>query len=334
MKTNVENNEFPHDSHSIVSKIMTKEFPVVSVGATIGHIEQLLLKNISDFDTVNYIYVVDEAGILKGVLSIKELFRKNKETEVEKVMIRDLIKIGAEATPAMAAYVALKHGIKEVPVVDMSGKLLGIVTGDTLDRIAYKESRMVLMKHAGLGHVGIHFDDIIKTPLHQAVAHRIPWLLFGLIGGLGSAKIIDGFSSTLQKTLSLASFIPLIVYMSSAVGMQVEAFIIRDLAVNPRLNFKKYLGKQLATVASIGFVCSLVLYILTSLMIKDPYIPLTLGIALFFAILSSLFTGLFIPYFFNRIKQDPANASGPVATIIQDTISVVVYLTVAALLIP
>ena len=108
-------------------------------------------------------------------------------------------------------------------------------------------------------------------------------------------------------------------------GMQVEAFIIRDLAVNPRLNFKKYLGKQLATVASIGFVCSLVLYILTSLMIKDPYIPLTLGIALFFAILSPLFTGLFIPYFFNRIKQDPANASGPVATIIQDTISVIIY---------
>ncbi len=301
---------------------------------TIGHIETYLYKDINNFDSVNYIYVLDAGGTFVGVLSIKELFRKDKSTIVEKVMVRDLIKIAPETSPAMAAYLALKHSIKELPVVDQSGKLLGVVLSDDINKIVYRESREVLMRHAGVGHVDMNIEDVFKLPFHTSVLHRVPWLIFGLVGGLGSAKIIDFFSFTLERNLILASFIPLIVYMSGAVAVQIESFVIRDLAINPRMKFRKYFFKQLAIISSMAVICSALLYVAGLVMNLEKSVATTLSVALFSAILSSVFTGLFIPYIFNKLKTDPANASGPVATIIQDTISVVIYFTVATLLIP
>ena len=175
-----------------------------------------------------------------------------------------------------------------------------------------------------------HTDDVIHMSVTKALTHRLPWLLIGLLGGIFSAKIIENFEKTLEQNLILAAFIPLVVYMADAVGTQMEAFIIRDLAMHPRMKFSKYLIKQLLTVSTMGILLSGSLFIISIFLYNSTSMALVLSLSLFVAILSSVVTGLFIPYFFERTRLDPANASGPIATIIQDIISVTIYFIIAS----
>ena len=156
--------------------------------------------------------------------------------------------------------------------------------------------------------------------------------MLGLSGGILTAGIVDYFQITLSRNIVLASFIPLIVYMAGAVGIQMETFIIRDLAVNPRLSFPAYFLRQLSVILLLSLLMSIILYGATLFLYGDPRLSLVLSFSLSIAIVSSVFTGLIVPFLFSKLSFDPANASGPVATIIQDLISVLVYLLSASIL--
>ncbi len=175
-------------------------------------------------------------------------------------------------------------------------------------------------------------DDVLKLPLYKSIFHRLPWLIIGLIGGVMAAKVVVGFEEILEKNLFLAAFIPLIVYMSDAVGTQMESFAIRDLAMHSHMKLIRYFLRQLIVVSLMGIILSVCLIFISLLMGQEIRVGITLGISLFAAVMSSLLTGILIPYLFNRIKLDPANASGPIATIIQDLFSVSIYFYIASLL--
>lgn len=177
-----------------------------------------------------------------------------------------------------------------------------------------------------------NIDDILRIPLKKSFIHRLPWLLIGLFGGVIAAKIVKSFEEVLSQNLILAAYIPLIVYMSDAVGTQMEAFVIRDFALHPRLNFLKYFLKHFLVVLLIAIILSASLFIITTYPNKQLKISLVISISLFFSIISSIITGLMLPLVFKRSKTDPANASGPIATVIQDILSVTIYLTIARLL--
>ena len=175
-------------------------------------------------------------------------------------------------------------------------------------------------------------DDIQKLTVAKSVRRRVPWLMIGLLGGLAAAGVITSFEETISQNLILASFIPLIVYISDAVGSQMEAFAIRDFALHTRLKFHNYFLRQFIIVAIISFILAIALFVISLVIKQDLKISIVLSISLFLAILSSISTGLLVPYIFNKINLDPANASGPIATVIQDILSVIIYFNVAHLL--
>lgn len=175
-------------------------------------------------------------------------------------------------------------------------------------------------------------DDVLKIPVSKSVLHRLPWLVIGLFGGLLAAQVVGYFESTLKSNLILATFIPLIVYISDAVGTQMEAFVIRDMAIQKRMHIVNYILKQFIIISVTGAILSLILFPLTAVLYKDLSLAFVLSLSLFVAIISSLITGLIIPYIFNKFRFDPANASGPIATIIQDLMSVTIYFYIANLL--
>ena len=177
-----------------------------------------------------------------------------------------------------------------------------------------------------------HADNVMRMSTKTALIHRTPWLLIGLFGGIFSAKIVEFFETTLQRNIILAAFIPLIVYMADAVGTQMESFIIRDAAIHPKLNFTKYLFKQIFVVSMMGVLISGSLFLISLYLYNNVSVSLTLALSLFFAILSSVVTGLIIPFLFERTRLDPANASGPIATIIQDILSVSIYFFIASVI--
>lgn len=313
---------------------MTTRIPRVLPSETVAGVQQLLREHSRSFDTINYIYVIDAGGKFIGLSSIREMYHHEQGIRIGDICVKDhLVTLPPDANQERAAYLSLKHNIKAIPITDKSGILLGVIPSDALLTILYKETHDDLMRLAGAhGLEASPMDDVLKISPWRSLRHRIPWLFLGLLGGVFAARIIGFFEDTLAKHLILAAFIPLIVYMSDAVGTQMEAFIIRDMALERHLKFRRYLVRQFLCIALIALLFGVLLFLGSALYYGDHRLGITLGASLAIAIISSVGTGLIIPYLFSRLNMDPANASGPIATIIQDILSVTIYFSVAAFL--
>ncbi|KKS17280.1 MAG: Mg2+ transporter, magnesium transporter [candidate division WWE3 bacterium GW2011_GWC1_41_7] len=322
--------KYPPDS---VGQLIEPNVPVVSPHTSVLEIKELINKNIDEFRTINYIYITDHSNKLTGVVSIREVLKHDNHRHVSEIMTTDLIYTHPYTHQERAAYMALKKKVKAVPVLDKDHHFLGVIPYDTLLSVLYQEISEDLLKFAGLTRGHSETDDVMSLKVLTSLKHRLPWIIIGLAGGLLIARTIGAFESTLQNNLILAAFIPLMVYMSNAVGQQVSAFVIRDSALTDKLPFRKYFIKQSSIVLLIALIMSTILFGISVLFYGDFNIAKILSVSLFGTITSSILTGLTIPYVFVKLRFDPANASGPVGTVIQDFLSVLIYFTIASLLI-
>ena len=158
---------------------------------------------------------------------------------------------------------------------------------------------------------------------------RVTWLLIGLGLSLMIARLIRSFEATLSANLVLASFIPLVVYMSDAVGTQMESMIIRELHKRGAFDFKKFFRQQIIIVSAVAFIIGTIARFAIWAVNNDSNLGLVVGLSLIGGILSSLITGSLLPYFFWKTHNDPAEASGPIATVLQDFFSVLIFLLIA-----
>lgn len=312
-------------------RLLISNVPTVGETAKIEDVEKLLLEKANVFETVNYIYILSPKNKLRGVMSIKEIFRSPKKSLVKSVMIKKVITARVHTDQERAGLLALEHNIKAIPVVDKDNVFLGIIPNDTILAILHAEGVENVMQLSGVTDTA-RFDNIFNLSIFTSIRHRLPWLLIGLLGGLATASLVGSFEEVLAKNLMLAAFIPLVVYMADAVGMQMVAFIIRDLAVNPDLKLAAYLWRQTVIVFIISAFLSTVTYFISRFIYHDHETSFVLMVGLFCAIVSSLATGLLVPYFFGKFNLDPANASGPIATTIQDFLSIGIYFTIASLI--
>ncbi|MBI4296244.1 MAG: magnesium transporter [Chloroflexi bacterium] len=311
---------------------LTHKIPVVLATYTLAETQALLFARKGQFDTIDYIYVTDADGRLVGVFSIKEIYNRPLSTNVSTLYKKSPVTARLRSHPEEIAELAVKHDIKAIPIVDEHKKLLGIVPHDTIKRVLHKELREDLFLLAGVSREHLAFESILEESLIQAVRHRLPWLLIGTLGGLTIAQIIGQFEETLQKNLVLAAFIPLVVYIADAVGTQLEAFAIRDFALFRQLNFARYFIKHFLTVLSLAISLGVIVSLIGLALYRQASLAAVLGLTVAGAIMSALFSGLLVPFFFRKMGADPANASGPLGTIIQDALSVVIYFSIASLL--
>jgi len=252
-----------HLSKDTAASIMTSEVPIVSPENTIRTVEEYLLKNVRKLESINYVYVLSKSGLLKGVLSIKEIFRQPKNKSISEVMIKKLAVAHPHTDQERVAYLALKNNIKAVPVVAKDGKFLGAVLSDIILNTLYKESQEDILQLAGVEKHKFNIDDVTSLSLLSSLKHRLPWLVIGLLGGVLAAQVIGLFEHTLTENIILAAFIPLVVYMASAVGTQVGFFIIRDLAINPKMKFLIYTMRQLKVIGLIAIIISILIFSVT-----------------------------------------------------------------------
>lgn len=173
-------------------------------------------------------------------------------------------------------------------------------------------------------------DDVLTMPVALSVRHRLPWLLFGLFGGLLAAQVVNSHAEVLEKNLILAIFIPLIAYMNGAVGAQMGAFVIRDFAVDAKINVKAYIWRQFRVVVLLASIVCLVLFVAVNFFYGEMIVATAVSVALFVAMLTSVFSGILIPLMFDVFDLDPANGSGPIATVVQDLLSVLIYFSIAS----
>jgi len=310
--------------------LIVQDVPIAYDDQTIGDVEKMLFKKASDVLTINYIHVIDSVGHLVGIFSIREIFRYPKKTFISEMCSKEIISVLPETDKEQVVMLALKNNLKSIPVVNKKNLFLGVITNDVIMRTLYEEMTEDIMHISGISQDESFVDTEKSLPIIRTMKRRLPWLIVGMMGGMLAAKIVGSFEEMLSNYIILAAFIPLIVYMAGASCSQMQAFIIRDLAFNPKLKFLQYLFKQSGTTILIGISMSIILYIVSLGLYGEPMISFVLSIALLFAIASSLLAGTIIPFIFARLKLDPADASGPIGTIIQDTISVSIYLIVAS----
>lgn len=161
---------------------------------------------------------------------------------------------------------------------------------------------------------------------------RLPWLFGGLVGGLFMTMFISRFEALILEEVSLAFFIPLIVYLSAATGEQTNVIFVRN-AANGKINAIKYVIKELILGICLGFIFGVTLFLFALIMFQNNQLALTVGLATFITLSLSTLIGLTVPVLLRKYHKDPAVGAAPFFTVIQDFVSVVIYFAVATLII-
>ncbi len=177
-----------------------------------------------------------------------------------------------------------------------------------------------------------NISDDLKEPVGHLIEHRLPWLILGLLGGIVTSIIVSSYEKILSADLRLAFFIPVIVYMSDAVGTQTETIYVRHLRKSGG-DFSKYLFKETGLGLSLGSIFGLVIGLFAAYWLHAPAIGITVGLAMFINVTIAPVLAIFIPEILYKEHSDPALGSGPLATIIQDLLSLLIYFLIASLII-
>ncbi len=321
-----------YDDHTAGGR-MTKNFVAVPETFSAGEVIKAI-QGAVDSHTVDFVYVVDEAGRLRGVCSLPKLMIHSPETPVTDFMRKDVTFVGPTMDQEEVAKIAQKYRLRAVPVVDNGMKLLGVVTLQDIIDVIRHEANEDIMRLAGAEHV-----DPLRTPFLQRLKARLPWLGAAMVLELILAWIMRAYGGTLEQMAMLAYFVPIIMAMGGNVGLQSSTIVVRGLATGDIT-----LAKTLRVVAgefrvgvAIGGLAGLITGLMALLMHLGVRGSLELSaivsgsMVLSISVASTM--GALTPLVMHRFKHDPAIASGPFITAINDVVNVTIYLTVATLLI-
>jgi len=312
-----------------IKNLIDHNVPVVVLGTTIFDVQNMFSQKAHTFSNINYVYVVDEDNILKGVISIKSILSCNIQSYVDDLMECDVITVNPDTDPERVVYMALSNGIKNMPVVDEEKHFLGIISYDNIMKIFNHELESDIFTFGGIFHrIGDEYTSI-KSSVLQMVKSRLPWLIIGILGGTVAASVISTFENLLSRLLVLAAFIPVMVYMSDAAGTQSEALIIRGIALDPNLSIRSYFIRELKVAAAISLASGVFVFLISLIGWGNPILSSIIGLSMFLSIIAAVSIATLSPLLFQKIRLDPAVATGPLATIFSDIITLAIYFSVA-----
>lgn len=309
---------------------MVTDVPVFSGDDTLKDIEEFLIDRSSQFNSLDYIYLTDKINTLVGVISIKDLLvTVDKTLKASKIMAGSLVTAHVDTDQERLVYLALSHGLKSIPVVNEEGGFMGVVPYDTILKIFNHEVQSDVFKFGGIFHrIGDEYTSIHSSAFHM-IRSRLPWLIIGVIGGTLAASLIAQFEELLSSFIALASFIPVMVYMSDAAGAQTEALIIRSMALDTQLNVRKYLTREVVVATVLAAISGLFAAFLAYITRQNLILGVIIFFALFLSIIASVTINTLAPLILRKFKYDPALATGPLATIFSDIATLAIYLAVA-----
>lgn len=295
-----------------------------------SNVIQRLLESTREWDSLTYIYVLDQNKRPIGMVAIEKLFAALPTDTMSKIMRSDIKTVDPYADQEEAVIKAITGKLDAVPVVDSEGKFIGAIDHDSILAILHYENVEDYLRLSGI-HAVHPIVDIVKARALDLVRLRIPWLILGLIGGMLATVVVDSFEQALKKEIALAFFIPVIVYMSDAVGTQTETIFIRSLSLE-ELDIRKYILRESLVGLAMAFILSILIFIFTVVYLQSIEVAAIVGLAMLASIFAAVFIAILIPWMLSKFQKDPAFGSGPFATIIQDILSIIIYFTVATLI--
>jgi len=309
---------------------MTLKVPIAKPDESAKKVIEKIRKGGNDYESVNYIYIINDSK-LKGIVPIKKLLFAKDNQSMDELMTKNFSYVCPETAEDKVADLVIKKNIKAIPVIK-NGKFLGVILNDKIMTILKNDFSRNITSLSGIKAEVLDYDNTEKIPFFKSIKNRLPWLIIGLFGITLSAGFINIFEELLSEHLIIAFFIPTIVYMSGAIGSQHQTLLIRDLALSKELNYKKYFLKVVAIGGVLGIIIGFLIFVIIQVFWGDFFSALAISLAMGTTLIISSASSFIITYIISKTKNDPAEGSGPFATVISDISSIMIYFLIVHLM--
>ncbi|MCG7344631.1 magnesium transporter [Sporosarcina sp. ACRSL] len=319
-----------HYEEYTAGSIMTTEYVSIPQYSTVRSAMTILRNEAPSAETIYYVFVVDEDNRLTGVVSLRDLIITDEDTLIKSIMNERVVSVLVSDDQEDVARTTQDYNLLAVPVVDFQQHMLGIITVDDIIDVLDEEASDDYSKLAAVSNM----DSFDKTSF-SAAKKRIPWLIILLVLGMLTANLIDLFTETISRVALLAAFIPLIAGTAGNSGTQALAVAVRGIATRDVEDESKFrlLLREAGTGLITGLICAIFVVGLIFIWKQEFIIALLVGAAILVSIFVATISGSFIPLFMHRMNIDPAVASGPFITTLNDVISIIIYLGLATMFI-
>ncbi len=308
--------------------IMTPRLLSVRVEDTVAE-AVARLRQWAEEDEVFYLYVIDEADRLAGTVPLKELLLVSQETRIGELMETNPISVTADTDQEDIARLFADYDLLALPVVDAENRPIGLVTIDDVVDVIHDEATQDIYEMAA-----ITSDQHDQRSTMSAVRRRLPWLLVCLAGTLVSGVVIQLFSESAQlKTIwvLLTIFMPAIMAMGGNSGIQTSTVTVRSLATGDLVagQLLAVLARELRVALGLGALLGLLVLVVAFVWTDDPVVSGSVSLAMLSAVVLSAGLGALTPLLFRAVGIDPAVASGPLITTLNDVLSLLIYFSIA-----
>lgn len=311
--------------------LMQSEFIQAKSNWTVKRCVIELRRQAEDVENVFTIYVVDQGDILLGVLSLKRLLFADPNTLIKDLYYSDNIKfVKTHGSKEEVSDIILKYDLVTIPVVDRQHKLVGRITIDDVVDVIQEEAEKDYQMASGIS------DNVeATTGVFKNIRSRLPWILIGILGGVLSSLILKNYETEIAINPILAFFIPLITATGGNVGVQSSAIVVQGLASND-FQFSgifRRVFKELLIGIIIGIICGALVFGFNYYLNNgDMLMGITIGLSIFVVVIIAAIFGTLVPLILEKIKIDPALATGPFVTTSNDILGLSIYFLIAYLI--
>ncbi len=310
--------------------IMSSDFVSVRDTETIRAAIREVRNNAENFEQIYHIYVLNNEEILVGIVSLKSLLTNSLRTKITSVMEEDLIYVTPDVDQEEVANLMKKYDLVAIPVVDENKVMLGRITIDDIVDVIQEEADEDIQKMAGLSEEQESTDSVFRIS-----RIRLPWLLVALVIELFGVVVLSKYQYVLEQITIAAFFFPVVMAMGGSSGNQAAIVMVKGLSSGQlwlRESLRK-LFKELLVALLNGVVISTILFIATVFFFDDIYFLSVLAVSLLVIIIFATMLGASIPIILKKVNVDPAVATGPFVSTMNDIIGLIIYMTFITLLI-
>lgn len=316
---------YPEDT---AGRLMQRDLIAVPSFWTIGHTIDYLRETEDLPDDFYEIYVVDPAHHPIGAVPLNRAMRSKRDVPISDIMERDIHVIPADMEQEEVAYLFQQYSLTSAPVVDNSGRLIGVIMVDDIIDVIEEEAEEDLLALGGVQDDNF-YDSVLKTTVSRA-----PWLAVNLATAILASAVINLFGATIEKAVALAVLMPIVASMGGNAGTQTLTIAVRALATRELTphNAWRLVNKELLVGFGNGILMALLVGIVTYAWFSDAQLALVIVLAMIVNMISAGLAGILIPLVLERINLDPALASSVFVTTITDVVGFFSFLGLASLI--
>ena len=321
--------QYPDDS---AGSIMTAEYIALKKNMTVEQSFAYIRRNAVDKETIYTCFVLDEKRHLEGVVSVKALLLNDYDTKIEEIMDTNIIQAVTSDDQEVVVETFNKYDLLSLPVVDHEGRMVGIVTVDDIVDVMEQEATEDIELMAA---ILPSEKPYLKMGVFEVAKNRIPWLLILMFTSTISALILEAFNTFTALFPTLITCVPMLTATGGNAGSQSSTTIIRAMSIGDveMSDVWKVFWKECRVSLIVGAILGIANYIRLILMYPgEPVVCLVIGLSLIATVVMSKVLACVLPFGAKLLKLDPAMMAAPLISTIVDSLSLVVYFAIAAML--